>query len=182
MPAAPPGSAVPDNRLLLVDYGTHLEVLIANLMIGEPNLRAALIEHAELENLASWRCINLLCRPTRKEAEEFYYYIIHENGDWVAVEEALAMRSKGGASSSKLPTHTKERMIFASGTYPFVGSYDDVVEEFRQMSACLPRRFSGRSTTRLLSNSISMSHCPRCRNGMFRSSARCAAPSGVLAP
>ncbi len=79
-------------------------------------------------------CGNLLCRPTRKEAEEFYYYIVHENGDWVAVEEALAMRSKGGASSSKLPTHTKERMIFASGTYPFVGSYDDVVEEFRQMA------------------------------------------------
>ena len=79
-------------------------------------------------------CGNLLCRPTRKEAEEFYYYIVHENGDWDAVEEALAMRSKGGASSSKLPTHTKERMIFASGTYPFVGSYDDVVEAFRQMA------------------------------------------------
>jgi alkanesulfonate monooxygenase SsuD/methylene tetrahydromethanopterin reductase-like flavin-dependent oxidoreductase (luciferase family) len=78
-------------------------------------------------------CGNLLCRPTRKEAEEFYYYIVHENGDWDAVEEALAMRSKGGASSSKLPAHTKERMIFASGTYPFVGSYDDVVKEFRQM-------------------------------------------------
>ena len=50
------------------------------------------------------------------------------------MEQALAMRSKGGASSSKLPTHTKERMIFASGTYPFVGSYDDVVEEFWQMA------------------------------------------------
>jgi len=25
-------------------------------------------------------------------------------------------------------------MIFASGTYPFVGSYDDIVETFRQMS------------------------------------------------
>jgi hypothetical protein len=50
-----------------------------------------------------FECGNLLCRPTRKEAEEFYYYIVHENGDWDAVEEALAMRSKGGASSSKLP-------------------------------------------------------------------------------
>ena len=66
--------------------------------------------------------------------EEFYHYIVHENGDWDAVEEALAIRSKGGASSSKLPTHTRERMIFANGTYPFVGSYDDVVEAFRQMA------------------------------------------------
>lgn len=79
-------------------------------------------------------CGNLLCRPTRKEAEEFYHYIVYDNGDWDAVDEAMEMRAKGGASSSQLPTHTKERMIFASGTYPFVGSYDDVVDEFRRMS------------------------------------------------
>jgi hypothetical protein len=57
MPDAAPRTTVPDNRLLLIDYGTHLEVLIANLMIGEPSLRSALIEHARLENLSSWRCI-----------------------------------------------------------------------------------------------------------------------------
>lgn len=63
MPDAAPGATVPDNRLLLIDYGTHLEVLIANLMIGEPDLRAALIEHATLENLSSWRCIIQLNHP-----------------------------------------------------------------------------------------------------------------------
>ncbi|CUH89888.1 putative ATP-binding protein involved in virulence [Phaeobacter sp. CECT 5382] len=57
MPDAAPRTAVPDNRLLLIDYGTHLEVLIANLMIGEPSLRSALIDHAKLDNLSSWRCI-----------------------------------------------------------------------------------------------------------------------------
>ena len=57
MPDAAPGTTVPDNRLLLIDYGTHLEVLIANLMIGEPDLRSKLIEHAKLEKLSSWRCI-----------------------------------------------------------------------------------------------------------------------------
>lgn len=79
-------------------------------------------------------CGNLLCRPTRREAEEFYHYIVHENGDWDAVDHALAMKAKGGASSASLPTHTRERMIFASGTYPFVGSYDDIVETFSRMS------------------------------------------------
>ena len=48
---------VPNNRLQLIDYGTHLEVLIANLMIAEPILRTALIEHAMLESLSTWRCI-----------------------------------------------------------------------------------------------------------------------------
>ncbi|WP_413219981.1 restriction system-associated AAA family ATPase [Tritonibacter mobilis] len=57
MPGAAPGTTVPDSRLLMIDYGTHLEVLISNLMIGEPDLRSALIEHAKLENLSSWRCI-----------------------------------------------------------------------------------------------------------------------------
>ncbi|WP_321337353.1 restriction system-associated AAA family ATPase [uncultured Cohaesibacter sp.] len=57
MPDTAPRTTVSDNRLLLIDYSTHLEVLIANLMIGEPSLRSALIEHAKLENLSSWRCI-----------------------------------------------------------------------------------------------------------------------------
>lgn len=68
MPDAPPGTVVPDNRLLLIDYGTHLEVLIANLMIGEPNLRSALIEHARLESLSSWRCIIQLNHSGSPEA------------------------------------------------------------------------------------------------------------------
>ena len=79
-------------------------------------------------------CGNMLCRRTRKEAEEFYHYIVHEHGDWDAAEQAVAMRAKGGTSSAKLPTATTERMIFAAGTYPIVGSYDDVVEIFRRMS------------------------------------------------
>lgn len=63
MPDAERNASVPDNRLLLIDYGTHLEVLIANLMIGDPNLRSALIEHANLDSLSSWRCIIQLNHP-----------------------------------------------------------------------------------------------------------------------
>ncbi|WP_420957400.1 hypothetical protein ACNSZH_24915 [Burkholderia gladioli] len=49
--------AVPDNRLLLIDYGTNLEVLIANLMLGSADLCEKMLEHASLAGLASWRCI-----------------------------------------------------------------------------------------------------------------------------
>lgn len=48
---------VPDNRLLLIDYGTNLEVLIANLMLGSQELCEKMLEHAALSGLASWRCI-----------------------------------------------------------------------------------------------------------------------------
>lgn len=48
---------VPNNRLLLIDYGTNLEVLIANLMLGTEKLSAKMLEHAALAGLSSWRCV-----------------------------------------------------------------------------------------------------------------------------
>ncbi|MCZ7445392.1 restriction system-associated AAA family ATPase [Agrobacterium rhizogenes] len=54
---------IPDNRMLLVDYGTHLEVLISNLMLGSEALRGAIIAHAKVSRLASWRCIIQLNHP-----------------------------------------------------------------------------------------------------------------------
>lgn len=48
---------VPNNRLLLIDYATNLEVLIANLMLGSQEICEKMLEHAALAGLASWRCI-----------------------------------------------------------------------------------------------------------------------------
>ncbi|MBX4930570.1 restriction system-associated AAA family ATPase [Rhizobium bangladeshense] len=48
---------VPDNRLLLIDYSTHLEVLVANLLLSPPSLREKIIGHAKLHDLASFRCV-----------------------------------------------------------------------------------------------------------------------------
>jgi restriction system-associated AAA family ATPase len=50
-------TSVADNHLLLVDYGTHLEVLVANLLLGTAEVRAAILEHAGLDRLASCRCV-----------------------------------------------------------------------------------------------------------------------------
>ncbi len=46
-----------DTRLMLVDYGTHLEVLVANLVLGADAERAALMLDAKLKDLHSFRCI-----------------------------------------------------------------------------------------------------------------------------
>lgn len=48
---------VPDTRLMLVDYGTHLEVLVANLLLGAPSERGALLQDARLRELHSFRCV-----------------------------------------------------------------------------------------------------------------------------
>ena len=49
--------AVPDTRLMLIDYATHLEVLVANLLIGSDEERGALLKEARLDDLHSFRCV-----------------------------------------------------------------------------------------------------------------------------
>ena len=61
-------SRVPENRLQLIDYATHLEVLIANLMVGTEELQEALMRHANLTALSSWRCIIQLNHPSGPKA------------------------------------------------------------------------------------------------------------------
>ncbi len=55
--------AVPDNRLMLIDYGTNLEVLFSNLILGSEPVRTELLRHARLGDLASCRCIVRLAHP-----------------------------------------------------------------------------------------------------------------------
>ncbi len=48
---------VPDTRLMLIDYGTHLEVLVSNLLMTDDTQRRALLEDAKLKDIHSFRCI-----------------------------------------------------------------------------------------------------------------------------
>ena len=90
----------------------------------------------------------VVCRPTRKEAEDFYYYFAHEHAD----EEALAYFQRQklktiGKSVSEYPHYQQlkdakpaaaagrpHRGIFP-GMVPVVGSPDDVVEKLKELSA-----------------------------------------------
>ena len=78
---------------------------------------------------------HVMCRPTAKEAREYHRYIVHEMGDWEAAENTVAIRTRGGSSSSARLARMKEAIISGTGTYPIVGSYDDVAEEFRRINA-----------------------------------------------
>lgn len=61
--------SVPDTRLMLIDYATHLEVLVANLLLGEASQREALLKEAKLQDLHSFRCIIQLAhqKKTKKK-------------------------------------------------------------------------------------------------------------------
>lgn len=46
-----------DPRLLLIDYGTNLEVLVANLLLNPEKVKRKLLETPNLKSLRSFRCI-----------------------------------------------------------------------------------------------------------------------------
>lgn len=51
------GNGIPDTRLMLIDYGTHLEVLVANLLLGSREQTDFLLKHVQLGGLHSFRCV-----------------------------------------------------------------------------------------------------------------------------
>ncbi len=79
---------------------------------------------------------HLLCRATQKETQEYYHYLVHEKGDWEAAEAAIRKRVAGDTRS--LP-HDRihammERFISGGGTFPVIGSYDEVAATFKRLS------------------------------------------------
>jgi len=59
---------VPDTRLMLIDYGTHLEVLVANLLLGSAEQRSALLNDARVDDLHSFRCVIQLAHSAAPKA------------------------------------------------------------------------------------------------------------------
>ena len=87
---------------------------------------------------------HVVCRPTRSEAEEFFHYFAQEMAD--AEGQAYYRSQRGttkdaagtGPPSARKPLHPRDGQAFFGaypGTYPFVGTPDDVAAEMERMSA-----------------------------------------------
>lgn len=78
----------------------------------------------------------VVCRPTRKEAEEFHRYYVDENGDWEAAEHWFQMQA---ANTRTRPAELREllqyRFAAGHGCYPLIGSADDVAAGLAEMAA-----------------------------------------------
>ena len=66
---------VADTRLMLIDYGTNLEVVVSNLLMNDGSQLKALLDDVRLKDLHSFRCIIQLAHsavpklPSRKRSE-----------------------------------------------------------------------------------------------------------------
>ena len=78
----------------------------------------------------------VVCRKTRKEAEDYHRYYAEEMGDWDAVDHLIAMNQIN--SQSYTPEFLKAfRIRFAAGHggFPMVGDPDDVAKALASVSA-----------------------------------------------
>jgi alkanesulfonate monooxygenase SsuD/methylene tetrahydromethanopterin reductase-like flavin-dependent oxidoreductase (luciferase family) len=78
----------------------------------------------------------VVCRPSQKEAEEYYRHAMIENADWGAIDGMLANRNIT-PKTIPLEEYEAKRRYFAAnavGGYPFVGTPDRVAEELAAIS------------------------------------------------
>ncbi len=114
-----------DCLFMVITDDARLATEIAELRKGQPSLGVYASGH-------------LITRATPKETEEYYHYLVHEWGDWEAAEGVIAKRLEG--ESRSIPPERlqqmKERFISGGGTYPVIGSYDEVAAKLKFLSDC----------------------------------------------
>jgi dimethylsulfone monooxygenase len=77
----------------------------------------------------------ITCRPTRKEAEEYYHYSIVEHADWSAVDGILALKNIS-PQTVPMEEYVLKRSQYAQGMggLPIVGDPDFVAKQIADLS------------------------------------------------
>lgn len=76
----------------------------------------------------------LICRPTRREAEEYRHYVTVEHADRTAIERMLAMKGQVGLPPDEL-ARLSDTIASGKGSLPLCGTPDDVVDILARASA-----------------------------------------------
>jgi FMNH2-dependent dimethyl sulfone monooxygenase len=78
----------------------------------------------------------IICRPTRREAEDYHHYCVVEQADWSAVDNLLALRNVTPQTVAP-EEFARQRSEFAHGNsgLPIVGDPDHVARTLIELSA-----------------------------------------------
>ena len=110
---------------------------LATLEAGAQLVRDAQTRAAELGKDIRVACNGfVVCRPTRKEAEDYLHYYSQENADWEAVDRLIKLN--GVQSKSYDAGHYatfRTRWAGGHGGYPLVGAPDDIAAGLAQIHA-----------------------------------------------
>jgi alkanesulfonate monooxygenase SsuD/methylene tetrahydromethanopterin reductase-like flavin-dependent oxidoreductase (luciferase family) len=77
---------------------------------------------------------HVICRPTRRETEEYYHHIVHDHGDWAAGDHLIRAV---WPNSESLPVDRlemyRERCVSGHATWPLIGTPDEVAAGLRAL-------------------------------------------------
>ena len=79
--------------------------------------------------------VAVVCRPSKKEAEEYFHYYAVENADLDAVENMIVGRGlKKSDTSEEVLQAARIRAAGGNGALPIIGNPDDVVATMKRLS------------------------------------------------
>jgi FMNH2-dependent dimethyl sulfone monooxygenase len=67
----------------------------------------------------------VICRPTRKEAQEYHHYVAFEYADWEAIDAILKMRGLDTGTPEQIQQR-RQAQANGMGGVPFIGSPDEI--------------------------------------------------------
>lgn len=77
-----------------------------------------------------------VCRPTKREAEEYYQHYSNEYADWGAVDNLMRLQGLHAQSFPPEALRTmRGRFAAGHGTYPLVGDPDTIAHEMEKITA-----------------------------------------------
>ena len=120
------GFAIANCAYLLSTIRASLDQATEN--VADAHQRAAALG----KRLGVMTTASVVCRPTKREAEDYYRYYADEQADWDAVERMVDAGQRG-ASTTMQPEHyrrMKVRFAAGYGGWPVVGDPDRVAAEF----------------------------------------------------
>jgi alkanesulfonate monooxygenase SsuD/methylene tetrahydromethanopterin reductase-like flavin-dependent oxidoreductase (luciferase family) len=76
----------------------------------------------------------VVCRPTRKEAEDYFRYWTEEAADWEAADYMLRLKGRRRADDPEAYDRARKALIHGQSGFTMVGSPDDVADEIERIS------------------------------------------------
>ncbi|MER9893775.1 restriction system-associated AAA family ATPase [Mesorhizobium sp. M0119] len=128
----------PDNRMLLIDYGTNLEVLFANLILNSDKARQSILDHARLADIASCRCVVRLAHPAAPKAQARIRQRTGRKGIQLTKElESVLDRLKRSATcwteDAKTESYTLDFFVNAATRDAFGHFFDSALDLYRAL-------------------------------------------------
>jgi dimethylsulfone monooxygenase len=127
------GSSDTGKAFAIANCAYLLSTIRANLDQAAENVADAQRRAAALgKRLGVMTTASVVCRPTQREAEEYYHYYADEQADWEAVDRMVEVGTRGSSTTMQPEHYRQMRIRFAAGYggWPVVGDPDTVAKGF----------------------------------------------------